>query len=186
VSIRRVGEDLLWACPQCELENPMEASVCARCQTPFASLLVAEQAADRALPPPNTILLSALLLPGLGHIRLGRAAEGIARLILFLWAAGLGLMMLLSLGGGEAADASVVTTTPAPSGSPGAIVAVGALFIASAIGIWGVSAMDAMRLARGDDDQILKPRVLLIGTIVLTVLSIGAFIAAGISAAPTS
>ena len=39
---------------------------------------------------PNEALLRSLLLTGLGHMSMGRAADGIARLILFLWATGLG------------------------------------------------------------------------------------------------
>jgi hypothetical protein len=164
VPIRREGENLLWDCVTCGQANPMDVSACGRCGTPFAQMLAQEAAAERVLPEPGRALGLSLALTGLGHMVMGRAADGVARLILFLWAIGLGLIMLLS-----------------PRNS-GPVVGVGALFVLSALGIWAVTAMDAFRLANGNDEQLLKSKVLLVGTIVLTVLSIGAFLAAGLSA----
>lgn len=159
LSVRRVGEDLVWDCPSCGRENPMAQSVCSACQTPFASLLSRQEAEAAPKLEPRQALTRSLLLTGLGHMSMGRAADGIARLVLFLWATGLGVIMLMS-----------------PSNS-GPILTVGGLFVVSAIGIWAVTALDASRLASGDEEQLLSPRILLIGTIVLTVLSIGAFVA---------
>jgi hypothetical protein len=159
LSVRRVGEDLVWDCPSCGRENPMAASVCAACQTPFASLLSRQEAEAAPKLEPKQALLRSLLLTGLGHMSMGLAADGIARLVLFLWATGLGVVMLMS-----------------PSNS-GPILTVGGLFVVSAIAIWAVTALDAQRVAKGDEEQLLRPRVLLVGTIALTVLSIGAFVA---------
>lgn len=164
LSIRRKGTAVLWTCPQCEFENALEASVCARCGIPLAAVLATEVAPQRELPPPGRALGLSVLLTGLGHMVMGRAAEGVARLILFLWAAGLGVMMLLS-----------------PRNS-GPIVMVGVVFVLAALGLWAVTALDAFRLASGDEEPVLRPRYLLIGTIALTVLSVGAFLAAGFSA----
>ncbi|MEX2459576.1 MAG: hypothetical protein WD770_11410 [Actinomycetota bacterium] len=159
LSVRRVGEDLVWDCPSCGRENPMALSECAACQTPFATLLRREEAEAAPKLEPGQAILRSLLLTGLGHMSMGRAADGIARLVLFLWATGLGVIMLMS-----------------PSNS-GPILAVGGLFVVSAVAIWAVTALDASRLAKGDEEQLLGPRVLLVGTIALTVLSIGAFVA---------
>jgi hypothetical protein len=60
----------------------------------------------------------------------------------------------------------------------GPIIGVGAVFVRAAVAIWITTAFDAQRLARGDENQLLKPRILLVGTVALTMLSIGAFLAA--------
>jgi DNA-directed RNA polymerase subunit RPC12/RpoP len=180
VQFRKVGEALLWACPQCGQDNPMESPVCSACGTSFSSLLAEEHQAEGPTMTEGQALVSSLA-PGLGHIRLGRSAEGVARMILFLWAAGLGVLMLLSLRTPKPVNGVAV---PTPASKPtGPILGVAVLFLAAALGIWVISALDAARLARGEEDQLLKPRVLLVGTIVLTVLSIGAFVAAGFGGA---
>jgi hypothetical protein len=64
----------------------------------------------------------------------------------------------------------------------GPVVAVGAAFMLAALGLWATTALEAYRYANGEEEPLLQPRILLFGTIALTVLSIGGVVAAGFNA----
>jgi hypothetical protein len=122
----------------------MSADRCDVCATPF-SMLFEEESKARPMPNPQKAALASLFLPGLGHARCGKLAEGIARGVLFGWALATWLVMML-------------VHVPA-----GPLAAMGWLFFLAAGAIYGASALDAYRLA-ADDDQLLSPKLLLYGS----------------------
>jgi hypothetical protein len=154
----------VWVCPTCGTENPLDASTCSSCGTSFGKLFV-EPAARRPLPPPGRAATLSLAFPGLGHATAGRVAEGLARAIVFAYMVGTGLAILI-LGGGS-----------------GILLPLTVMSLLAAVGLYGVTAIDAYRLASGDD-QILSTRTLLyagVGMMLLTlvVLAISGFGVAG-------
>jgi len=161
-AIRRGPDGLVWACPSCGLANPIDARACARCATPFADLFGPEPA-RRPPPAPGRAAGLSLAFPGLGHVACGRGAEGVARAVLFLWALAFGVLLV--------------------TGGSGAIAAVGWLFLAAAAALYGLTALDARRLASGETGQLLSSRVLLAMMAGLTLLSILAFVAGALSSA---
>lgn len=143
---RAVGEGLLWSCPQCEMENPLEASACARCGTPFRDLFQEGAPARPAVDPGRAAALS-LMFPGLGHKALGRSAEGLARAVVFLWTLGMAVAILATAGG--------------PAVGPFRPLLL-ILFGAAAL-VYATTATDARRIARGED-PIMSSRLLLYGS----------------------
>jgi hypothetical protein len=139
----------VWPCPECEHDNPIELDSCDVCGTPFARLFQ-EPKRSRDVEP-RAAAVASLILPGLGHIRCGRTAEGIARMLMFLWAGGTGLVLSLSH-------------------APG-LPLFGVLFLFAALGVYVVSALEALRIADGGA-AILPPRALLWAATVLAMLSI--------------
>jgi len=139
------GDGLVWKCPQCDLDNPLDASACARCGTPFRSLFEKEQV-QASVDPGRATGLS-LIFPGLGHRVLGRAAEGLARAVVFLWTMGMGVAILATAGGFNAGPFLPVVIV---------------LFAAAAI-VYATTAADAGRIARGDS-PIMTSRMLLYGS----------------------
>jgi hypothetical protein len=88
------GGTLAWTCPVCETRNPIEANACSACGTPFGRLLAEPEA-----PPeiePQTAAVWSMLWPGLGHWKLGRRTEAVARLAMFAWSFGALMVLLVS------------------------------------------------------------------------------------------
>jgi hypothetical protein len=127
----------------------MELDSCEVCGTPFGRMFEEPKRLREVEPRGATI--ASLILPGLGHIRCGRTAEGVARILMFLWAGGTGLILSLSHASG--------------------LPVFGALFLSAAFGVYVVAAMEAPRIAEGGA-AILPPRALLWGATVLAMLSI--------------
>lgn len=142
---RAAGDGLVWTCPQCDLENPLDSSACVRCGTPFRNLFEKEPV-QTSVDPERAIGLS-LIFPGLGHRVLGRAAEGLARAVVFLWTIGMGVAILATAGGFNAGPFLPVVVV---------------LFAAAAI-VYVTTAADAGRIARGDA-PIMNSRMLLYGS----------------------
>lgn len=83
-----------WQCPSCGLWTPVEALACSACGTTIAARwerVDADRAATgRRLSEPWTAALAlTAVVPGAGHIGIGRYAAGIARAVLYaVWLAG--------------------------------------------------------------------------------------------------
>ncbi len=152
-AVHPTGKRAVWTCPECGTGNQIELNNCAVCGTPFTRLF--EERVDRPTVDPRTAAKWSLAFPGLGHARIGRSAEGVARAVLFLWSLGAALLMLL---------------TPAPG--LGFIKGLVAVFLLAALAAYGLAAIDAFRQAIGDA-PILSPRLLLYGTAGLVIMSIG-------------
>lgn len=152
---RGVDDGLEWRCAVCSSWNPLETSTCSICGAAFGRTVAdePETVVERAAA---TVLLLSAVLPGAGHVALGRTVDGVVRAVMYvLWLAG-ALALLRAAAG-----------TPAPA-LPAAPLGIGAL------ALWVLSALDAVGLAEGSRDQLLTPRVFLW----LVVGVIGALIAA--------
>jgi hypothetical protein len=149
---RAKAEGPSWTCPACGEGNPLSLDECTVCGTPFKALFRGE---ERAVDlDPRSATTSSLLLPGLGHIRLGRVAEGVARLVLFAWAMATAAMVVLS----------------APAEGLGPLGLLAAMFVAAALVVYVLSAVDARRAAEGAE-PVLSTRALLYGSAGLVLLS---------------
>lgn|GEM_PF-2500152 len=90
---RRSAEGLEWACGLCREWNPLERTTCRVCGSGFGSQPGDQEAATPDVQP-AVLAGASVLLPGAGHLLLGRTAEGVTRLLLaVVWAAG-GLALL--------------------------------------------------------------------------------------------
>jgi hypothetical protein len=142
-----------WTCPICGEVNAIEASVCVVCGTPFARLF-AEPEAPPAVDPERAAVWS-LVFPGLGHWKLGRRADAVARFVLFGWSFGTLCVLIASRVG---------------KGGLGPTTALFLLFAGSSLAIYVLSALDAYRIAKGEE-PVVSTRVLLWGSAGLVVLS---------------
>jgi hypothetical protein len=96
------------------------------------------------------------VLPGLGHWKAGRHLDAIARMILFGWTFGTLAVLLVARFG---------------KGGLGATFPLVVLFLASAAAVYVLSAVDAFRIASGDQ-PLVSSRVLLWASAALIVLSV--------------
>jgi Double zinc ribbon len=133
-------KEAFWPCPVCDTANPLEADACVTCGTPFAELMRSEP--ERKDVEAKDALAWSLIFPGLGHRLVGRGTDGIARGVLF--AIAFAMALLVGFGG---------------AGS-GPALGVFALFLATALGVYVLSAIEAVRLANGGE-LIVASRVLL-------------------------
>ena len=127
------GGTLAWTCPVCENRNPIEANECSTCGTPFGRLLAEPKAAPEV--EPQTAAVWSMLWPGLGHWKLGRRTDAVARFAMFAWAFGALLILVVSRFG---------------KGGLGPTFPLFVLFLGASLIIYVVSATDAYRLAAGD------------------------------------
>ncbi len=156
--VRRTREGLEWSCVACETYNPMEASTCGVCATPFTARFA--DAEKRRDVDWRTARLRSALLPGLGHIAAGRAAQGVGRAVLFsVWLLG-GLVVVLG------------------AGSRGLLI--GAPLLLGAMAVHGMTLHDIAALERGRR-ELLAGRTLLwlvvgvtLALIVTTIVGISA------------
>jgi len=148
------GGTLAWTCPVCETRNPIDANACSACGTPFGRLLAEPRAASEI--EPQTAAVWSMLWPGLGHWKLGRRTDAVARFAMFAWAFGALLILLVSRFG---------------KGGLGPTFPLFVLFLGASLMIYVVSAMDAYRLATGDA-PVMSSRALLWTSAGLVFLSV--------------
>ena len=154
----------MWDCPTCEMENPIDATTCRTCGTPFGTLL--KEAEARPPTDPGRATAYSLLFPGLGHIVAGRAAEGAARAVIFGYAAATAIIILVMTGGG-----------------PGPFLSLLIVSALVAVGLYAVSAVDAGRVARGES-PLITPRMLLYGGAGLILLTVVVLVVVGVRTGP--
>ncbi|MGH2710730.1 MAG: zinc ribbon domain-containing protein [Actinomycetota bacterium] len=140
--VRAKGDVIVWDCPECGTENPIEANICPACGTPFGKML--HEPEERPQVDPGRAAMASLFFPGAGHFVAGRRGEGAAR----------GIIFTFSLIMGIAAFGAV------RSGSRGANLILMVLSLAAAAVLYVTSTVDAGRAARGVP-QILSMRALL-------------------------
>jgi ribosomal protein L40E len=148
------GGKLAWTCPVCDARNPIEANECSTCGTPFSRLL--EEPTGRPDVEPQTAAVWSLALPGLGHWKLGRRTDAVARFAMFGWAFGALLILLASRFG---------------KGGLGPTFPLFLLFVGASLMIHVLSAVDAYRLASGDP-PVVSSRTLLWTSAGLVFLSV--------------
>ena len=141
----------VWPCPACEHENPIELDACAVCGTTFAALMRQADAPPKV--DPIDALKASLLLPGLGHRKVGRSLDGLARGVLFAVLASMAATMFVA-----------GVTTPGTFG-------VFALFLGAALLVYVGSAFEAYRLAEGGQ-PFVSSRALLWATVVVIIGSV--------------
>jgi len=150
----RVGDELHWECVGCGTASPMDVDPCPVCGTAFSARFAEPEAASD-LERLRSARRAGRLLPGLGHVRLGQAASGIARITLFaVWL--VGALALLSGG-----TVGLLAATPLAIGA-------GTVYVASDV--------DVGRLERREP-QLLQGRALLwlvMGVTVLASVGMGA------------
>jgi len=148
------GETLAWSCPVCDSRNPIEANECSTCGTPFYRLLEEPSVAPDV--EPQTAAVWSLALPGLGHWKLGRRTDAVARFAMFGWAFGALLILLVSRFG---------------KGGLGPTFPLFLLFVGASLMIYVLSAVDAYRLASGEQ-PVVSSRALLWTSAGLVFLSV--------------
>jgi hypothetical protein len=151
-----------WPCPACGNENALELDACAVCGTTFASLMRRDEA-----PPeidPKDALRSSLLYPGLGHRKVGRGLDGLARGVLFTVLAAMAVTVLVS----------GVRSTGA--------LAVFAVFFLAALLIYAGSTWEAYRLAEGGR-PFVSSRALMWVTVVVIMTSVALLAASVVTVA---
>jgi ribosomal protein L40E len=149
-----------WPCPVCDNRNPIAADACAVCGTPFARLFRDDEA-ERPSVEPKEALVWSLVFPGLGHRRLGRGLDGLARGVLF------GVAFLLA----------VLTGLGAKNGL---LFGVFALFLVVGLGVYALSAYEAYRLAQGGD-VLVGSRVLLWALVFVIFLAVALLAVSAVS-----
>jgi hypothetical protein len=142
-----------WPCPTCGNDNPIELDVCAVCGTSFAQLLRQDEEEQRPTVSPRDAFLWSLTFPGVGHAKIGRTPDGIARGTLFVLTFGLALVIVLS----------GVSTPP--------VFAVVVLLLLSAMVIYLGSAAEAYRIAEGGS-PFVSARTLLWATVALIMVAV--------------
>lgn len=150
-SERAGGAAATWPCPTCGAQNPIELDLCSVCGTSFGQLLRQEEA--RPTVSPRDAFLWSLMFPGIGHAKVGRGPDGIARGTLFALAFGLALVIVLS----------GVSTAP--------VFGVVVLLLGSALVLYLGSAAEAYRIADGGT-PFVSARALLWITVALIMLSV--------------
>ena len=143
-----------WTCPTCEARNPIEASVCAACGTPFARLFQEED--EHPEMDPQSAAVWSMVFPGLGHWKLGRKADAIARFAMFGWSFGALMVLVVSRIG---------------KGGFGPTFPLFVLFAFASAAIYVASAVDAYRIASGEE-PLVNSRTLLWASAGLVVLSV--------------
>jgi hypothetical protein len=157
------GDRVLWDCPRCGTENPIEAGACRACGASFGQLFASEEAPARV--PSGRAVARSLMFPGLGHAAMGRAAEGWARGVVFAFPV-----------------ATVVAILVMRAGSGlGPFLALFVISVLAAIAFYALAAIDAGRLANGES-QILSLRGLLYGATALILLTVVVVVVIGIRA----
>lgn len=129
-----------WPCPTCGAPNPIELDACTVCGTTFAALMRGDEASPSA--EPSEAMRASLLFPGLGHRRVGRGLDGMARGALFAILATMSILVLAS--GLESPIATVVL----------------AVFVIGTVAVYAGSAWEAHHLA-GRGRPLVSSKVLL-------------------------
>lgn len=167
VPVRGTGEAVVWACPKCDLENPLEESICPRCGARFADLFDENAEVDTPAVEPGRALILSLMFPGMGHMAQNRTAEGVSRAVIFLWALGSALAIMFmrkGLGAGPFLPMLLV-------------------LLAAAAAVYGLTAADAKRLAE-QRPPIISSRTMLYATTGLILLVVVMFSLVGFQSAP--
>jgi hypothetical protein len=148
-------EAAFWPCSVCGTRNRIEADTCETCGTPFA--LVMQSVTTREPVDPHDALMRSLIFPGLGHRMVGRATDGAVRGGVF--AVSLAAALIAGLSGVRSAAMLVIVVA----------------FLAIAVAVYVVSALEASQLARGGDLIVSSRTILwvLVGAIFLSVAVAG-------------
>lgn len=152
---RRTGEELEWRCAVCGEWNALGSGACTVCGTAFGRTLGQGDEEELKDVDQGTVVLASGLMPGAGHILLGRTAQGATRATIFLFCLIGGYLLLRS------AAATGQSLFPAFPLLLGAFV------------MWAGSIYDALAVT-SRQPELLTPRVLVwlvIGVVGLLLIS---------------
>lgn len=124
-AFRVTERGVVWRCPRCENEHPLEVQTCTVCGTSFAEAVKGPES-ERPARDAGTAALISLFLPGAGHGYLGLWGQAIARAVISIW-----VVFTALLGGVQRSIPLVV------------------VFGIAAVGLWVVAAHDAYQEAQG-------------------------------------
>lgn len=161
--VRAAGERIVWDCPTCGTENPIDSRVCSACNTPFRRVL--EEPPDPIPVDPGRAATLSLFFPGIGHFVIGRKGEAFARGVIFAFAFITGLASLAAV----------------RAGSGGVYLLLMVLAFAIAGALYVVTTIDAGRAAERQP-PLLQPRVLMYGGVGLMLLTLTVVTIAAMSA----
>lgn len=150
----RDGE-LEWRCAVCGEWNGLGAGACVVCGTAFGRTLAGDEEEPPADVEQGTVVLASGILPGAGHILLGRTAQGATRAAFFLFCLIGGYLLLRSA---ASSGQSLMPAFP---------------LLAGAAVVWAASIYDALALT-ARQDELLTPRVLvwlIVGVVGLLLVS---------------
>ena len=125
---------IVWTCSRCEAENPIDERFCVVCGALFAETV--RPKVERVQRDPGTATLISLFFPGAGHAYLGLWGQGVARAALSLWAI------------------FVVVVSISQRGENGSMT-VAIIFGLIATALWAITAHDAYREARFEENAVL-------------------------------
>lgn len=162
-NVRSGEQGIVWDCPTCGTENPLEAAACSGCGAPFSRLFEQPRSAPKV--DAGRALSLSLMFPGLGHMAAGRAAEGLARAVVYAYALIVSIVVLVSRWG--------------PGLGP--FLPLFAICLVAAVAMYAVSAVDAGRAVRRER-PVLSMRALLYGAAALIVTTVAILIVLGIRA----
>ena len=152
-NFRRRGEEIEWACPACGEFNSIDLLQCTVCGTEFAAQFRTEP--DDVERNWTQAMAMSAIVPGSGHIGIGRYGSGWARLVLFMaWLLG---GVLLAAGGGSRATLAALP-----------------LFIGALV-VWAVSLVDLTRLRAKQEELLIGRRLLWLVIGVLVLLGVAMF-----------
>ena len=135
---------VVWTCPACDGENHIEATVCARCGSNFATFFAGPKTVEAPRAATGSAVWASALLPGAGHWIYRAVGPGVARAVMYVWTLGLAIMLLAR-----------------PPASGRAVVrGVGAIFALAAAAVWLLAMLETMRFREGDRRLLIQPRVL--------------------------
>jgi hypothetical protein len=140
-----------WPCPACGKDNAIELDECELCGTSFATLMRQDEAPPQV--EPKDALAWSLIFPGLGHRKVGRGLDGLARGVLFAMLFAMALVIVIS----------GVTSS--------GLLGVFLLFMVMAMVVYFGSAYEAYRLAEGGA-PLVSTRVLLWATVGVIMMSV--------------
>jgi hypothetical protein len=149
-----------WPCPACDNPNPIAADACTVCGTPF-SRLFRDDEAERPSVEPRDALAWSLVFPGLGHRKLGRPLDGLARGVLF------GVAFLFA----------VLTGLGAKNGL---LFGVFLLFLVVGLCVYAMTAYEAYRMAQGGD-VLVGSRTLLWALVLVIFLAVALLAVSAVS-----
>lgn len=139
-----------WRCRGCDAWSGLletACHVCGRAREGFGDTAAGDAA--RRQVDPTVVLVAGSLLPGAGHLLVGRVGPGLARVLLaVLWLAG-GVALL--------------------RGGAGAVLP-GAVLVLGAVVLWATSVLDTRVVAAGRGTELLTARRLGLLVITVTVL----------------
>lgn len=162
---RRTDEGLDWRCDTCGTWNPIERRTCTSCGQPFEATIAPEAPPTDRDVDPTVAVVASLVLPGAGHLLLGRVGQGVVRAGLYvLWLGG-GILLLHAA---AASDQGLLPAVP---------LLLGALVLLFA------SVAEVQQTTAGHDLTVLGPRVILwlvVGVLGLLMLSFFAAIGAAV------